>query len=714
MRRLKDYLIPMPKKIEEGASPIAALPFGTSVRIALDKKSDVIKEAKKELEEKLVSLAAVSADGGRGSYTVRIKVSPQDVEFQGIDSPEAYYVKAGKQETVLVGKSDAGALYAAYTFADMLQFENNSLIIPDAYILDYPDYPYRGHTIESRYGTEFMTFDEYKNMIDYFSRQKLNRLVITLYDCWNYQYDSDPAEFLYMEIPGHPEIKTPKRIKYYSVKNKRWVVRENLLPSLFADKSLLGKVIAYAKKRNVVMLPQCNMLAHNTLIPRFIPEISAVNERGIPLRRGYCTAKPETYRLLYSMIDKMIDEYILPYGLDEIHFGLDEIQYRCMCPECRGRETIDIFIEHTLNLIKYAKARGMKHVYLCHDVFLTYNAVGDSLKQRFVDAGVDDVTVLDWWTYEDPTAGLFYGKADKVYPLLRSRIKPYSGYQNWMAIQDTTENIRGCLKLASGFDFEGVNAYTTFDPAFDKNFLTIADLAWNKSGIDDPDEFDRRYAEKYYPHNKDAALTALRAIFHMTHDSAHVYWQNQLNRWLDYYMYGYRLVSKEENENVTLTLKNYPGDAFSRLINSDRVDTAYLEGIRRYAKAAEDFLKNSGRYDLFNDTLLLNVRYYDRTADEFLTVLGLWREYNEGKAGADKVISELARLIGERESLMSFAEDVKIPHNLPTYLRNMTVVRQWLIDLRDYFVRQFSEGKRPVFDITNLDYAMSERFRFIR
>lgn len=714
MRKLKDYLIPMPKTVEENDKEFTLSSFGGKVRLTSLDKSDPTKEALKDIKEKFNSIAAVSSDGVRGDYTVRLKVSEDDEAFSGIESREAYYIKTGKRETVLVGKSSAGVLYAAYTFTDMLRCGGDSLTVPDAYILDYPDYPYRGHTIESRYGTEFMTFDDYKNMIDYFSRQKLNRIVITIYDCWNYQYDNDPAEFLYMEIPGHPEIKTPKRIKYYSAKNKKWVCKENLLPTLFVDKTLLGRVVEYAKKRNIVLLPQCNMLAHNTLIPRFIPEISAVNENGIPLRRGYCTAKAETYKLLYSIIDKMIDEYILPFGNDEIHFGLDEIQYRCKCPECRDRETIDIFIDHTLNLVKYAKSRGMKHVYLCHDVFLTYNAVGDGLKQRFVDAGVDDVTVLDWWTYEDPTAGLFYGKADKVYPLLRSRIKPYSGYQNWMAIQDTTENIRGLFKLASNFDFEGVNAYTTFDPAFDKNFLTIADLGWNHAGIDDPDEFDRRYADKYYPDKKEEAVTALRAIYHLTHDPAHVYWQNQLNRWLDYYMYGYRIVTKDENENITLTLKNFPGDVFTRLINSDRIDVSYLENVRSLALVAERFLLNSGRYDLFNDTLLMNVRYYDRCADEYLTVLSLSREYNESRIGAERVIAELDRLISERESLMAFAEDVKIPHNLPTYLRNMSVVRQWLTDLRDYFLREIKAGRRPRLDLTNLDYAMSEKFSFLR
>ena len=715
MRRLEDYLIPLPKKIEEEEGSFLLSPFGGKIRIAISEKSDTAKSAQNFLKERVLALASVTADGKRGDYTVRIKVDPTDAAFSDIESDEAYYIKTGKRGSVLCGKSGAGALYAAYTFAEMLLPDGDKLLVKSAYILDWPDFKYRGHTIEARYGTEFMTFDEYCSMIDYFSEQKLNRLVITVYDCWNYQYDNDPAEFLYMQIPGHPEIKSPKRIKYYSAKRRKWVREEGVIPSLFKN-DFLGDVVKYAKKKNMVVVPQFNTLGHNTLVPKMIPEISARNENGTPKKRGFCTANPKTYELIYSVIDKMIDDYVLPYGNDEIHLGLDEVQapYKCQCEKCRDKEGVELFIEYAINLIKYAKSRGMKHVYLCHDVFLMNNVVDDGLKQRFVDAGIDDVTVLDWWTYEDPTAGLFYGKADKVYPFLRSRIKPYSGYQNWMAIQDTSENIRGCVKLGRHHGFEGVNAYSTFDPAFDKNFLTIADVAWNAGEIENPDGFDKRYAEKYYPNKREAALTAFRSVFNMTHDDAHVYWQNRLNRWLDYYMYSYRLVSFDESSNVTLTLKNYPGDCFRRLIESDRVEVGYLEMLRRYAKDALSFFENSGRHDLFNDTWILTVRYYDCAADEFLTVLGLYREYNDGIIGADRVVAELDRLVLQREALMSFSEDVKVQFNQPTFLRDMTVVRQWLIDLRDYFVREKNAGRVPKLDVLNLDYAMSDTFRFLR
>ncbi|MBQ7363844.1 MAG: family 20 glycosylhydrolase [Clostridia bacterium] len=715
MRRLSDYLIPLPQKIVESEGTFAVAPFAGAVRISLSEKTDILKEAKRTLEGRLADIAAVTTDGKRGDYLIKIIVDASASDFAYLDNDEAYYVKTGAKESVLCGKTAAGAFYAALTFADMLAAEGDNVLVPDAYVLDYPDFKYRGHTIESRYGTEFLTPKQYYDMIDYFAAQKLNKLIVTLYDCWNYQYDNDPVEFLYMEIPGYPELKTPKKIKYYSAKEKRWVHEENVLPSLFV-KDFFGDVIAYAKRKNIVVVPQFNILGHNSLIPRMMPDLSARNQNGTSKERGFCTSNPATYEFVYKIIDKIIDKYVLPFGHDEIHLGLDEVQmpYKCECPKCRDISCLDSFVEYAVNMIKYCKSRGMKHVYICHDVLLTYDVDFGELKKRFIDEKIDDVTVLDWWTYEDPTAGLFYGKADKVDPIVRSRIKPYSGYQNWMATQDTTENIRGCVKLAVEHGFEGVNAYTTYDPAFDKNFLTIADVAWNSAEIDNSEGFDRRYVAKYYPDNEEAALTAFRALYEMTHDDVHEYWQNRLNRWLDYYMFSYRIKEYDEEGKLHLKLKNFPGDCFNRLINSDRVDVAYLEMLKKNSKVIINFFENSGRYDLINDTWLLNARYYERAADEYLTVLGLYREYNDGAVGADRVISELTRLVLERERLMTFAEDVKLEQNRPTYLRDMSVIRQWLVDLRDYFLREVAAGRKPKLDVTNLDYAMSERFAFLR
>ena len=190
MRRLSNVLIPLPKKIEEGDKTFKLAGFAGSVAVRLGAKCDLTKSAREVIEKKLLSLADVKCDGKRGDYTIRINVRPEDAAFFDTESDEAYYIKTGKRETELCGKSASGAFYAAVTFAEMLEAVYDDVLVKEAYIFDYPDMKYRGHTIESRYGTEFMTKEEYFDIIDYFAAPKINRLCPTLYDCWNYQYDT--------------------------------------------------------------------------------------------------------------------------------------------------------------------------------------------------------------------------------------------------------------------------------------------------------------------------------------------------------------------------------------------------------------------------------------------------------------------------------------------------------------------------------------------
>ena len=63
---------------------------------------------------------------------------------------------------------------------------------------------------------------------------------------------------------------------------------------------------------------------------------------------------------------------------------------------------------------------------------------------------------------------------------------------------------------------------------------------------------------------------------------------------------------------------------------------------------------------------------------------------------------------------MLLAENVRIPATSYTYLRNMSVFRQFMIDLRDYFKREVSLGNKPKLELTDLSYAMGDAFEFLR
>jgi hypothetical protein len=254
--------------------------------------------------------------------------------------------------------------------------------------------------------------------------------------------------------------------------------------------------------------------------------------------------------------------------------------------------------------------------------------------------------------------------------------------------------------------FEGMETYSSLEYCYDKNYLAVADVSWNNSCIDDMEEFNARYAYRNYPDNAAKALNAFHAIRDAMIDETHANYASRLNRFFEYYIYCYR--------NKDLTLKKFPSAAFDKIKSDEPEFVAYLERLKVKSSVAIEFFENSGKSSLENDRWLLTAKHYNAITDEYLTVFGLEKAYNNGLADEFEVVRELKRLIAQREKLMLLAENVRIFATAHTYLRNMSNFRQYLIDLCGYFEREIKAGRKPKLDLSDLDYIQSKTALFIR
>jgi len=476
------------------------------------------------------------------------------------------------------------------------------------------------------------------------------------------------------------------------------------------EEDFFGELCAYAKKKNITIIPMINSLGHNTLFPQYFPEISAVGEDGKPTLRGFCTRNEKTYEFMFNFYDEVIDRYLIPNGIDEIHVGLDEVgaPYICHCDKCKGAEHKELMVEYIINVCKHLKSRGMKTIDIFHDMlYNSFDIVNEELKERFIKEGIYDEVVLDWWTYEDPSK-LFWSKAEGVNNIFRSVIKPATGYYHWAIPTENNENIRACAKLAKNLSFEGMQAYSSWELSFDKNYLTVADMAWNVSNADDMDEFDERYAYNLYPNNVPAAKEAFRAMSDIMKDETREAYLNRAVWRLESYFYCYR------NWNDPSKTHNFPGEAYQRIVNNDEEYTAYLRYLKEKSAVAVDFFENSGVSSQMNDTWLLSAKHYYVLADEYQTLYGLHKSYNDGLSDEYQVVRELERLIIQREELMLLAEKTRLDVNQVTYLRGMSWFRQFMIDLLGYFKSEISAGRKPKLDMTDLSYATGKTLEFLK
>lgn len=706
MLNLKKSLIPMPKELCEENCGVLVSSFARGFYSIEAMGDDArIEEAKKLIEKKFFDIAAIKESDG--DYKIIIKTEPENEKF--VDKKaESYFVEINDSTAVLCGYDAAGAFYAAVTFSQMLYKDGDNIFVKKAVIYDYPDFPCRGHFIESRYGTEFLTLQNWYDFLDYMALMKVNQITIGVYGCWSYQYDGVRAEYMYVPYNKQPQFKTPKIIKYYSVKEQKWIYNEDVIPFMFAQ-DYLGDVIAYAKRRNITIKPLVNSLGHNTFLPRMIPEISAKKKDGTPANCGFCTRSEKTYEVVFGFYDEIIERYLKPNGITDFHIGLDEVgeSYVCHCEKCEGTKQQELMVEYIIRLCKHLKEKGMKRIYIYHDMlYHIFNIVNEELRDLFIKEGIYDEVVLDWWTYEDP-AHLFWNKPDGVNNLFHSVIKPDTGYYNWAIPTENNENIRACAKKAKDLSFEGIESYSSFEYCYDKNYLTLADVAWNSDGIDNIDEFNERYAYRNYPENAAKAANVFDGLFDIMKDETGEMYMNRVCFKFEYYFYGYR--QGEEHR-----VQNFPGSAYKLFSEDEKSFTAYFEYLKQKAMPAVKFFENSGVSSKENDMWLLTSKHYYTVADEYLTLYGLYKSYNDGKADGFEVIRELDRLIMQREKLMLLAENVRIEATQYTYLRNMSVFRQFMLDLRDYFKKELSCGRKPKLDLLDLSYATGKTFDFLR
>ncbi len=638
----------------------------------------------------------------KGEYPISACVNPDDPKLAGHAVADAYALEITEDAVVLTGYDAGGVLCAVQTFLQLLCEEDGCVYAPAAEIVDWPSFPTRGLFIEDRYGSDFLTKEDWMRAVDYFSAMKLNSLTVGIYGCWCQQFDRMISEFLFFPFRKYPQLRTPRHVKYYSVEQRKWIWRENVLPVMF-EQDYLGELIAYAKARNIKVKPLFNSYGHNTLIPRMFPELSAKDEDGQPTGFGVCTADDRTYEIMFDLYDEIIDRCLAPNGIDAIQIGLDEVwegigmdaedPYKfhtpfCRCEKCRSRPRSELMVEYIVRICRHLKEKGMRSVYIYQDMLQhEFNILDETLAQRLKDEDVYDVVVIDWWNYAHEDH-IFRGKP--LNSCFRSIIKSFTGYYHWSQPMEYLSNIRGCARLAKRYEFEGMEAYSSLEYCYDRSYRYMAELAWNIDTLEDQPDFLRRYAEYAFPGTDGAAQKALAIMTDMTDALRQDGLLGAIDLFeQDYYMYTY--VRADEPYP-----RRFPDGVFRTMKEKEESWRNALMRIRGQAAEALDFFAaqitgGSGNRFLARTWHAIAL-HYRTVADEYLGLIDIGQEHDAAIAA-----EKLRGLLWAREALMQTAEQVRIPANAITYLRIQSIYRQILLDLLSHAEKCIRQG--AAFDV---------------
>ena len=730
---IRNHIHPVPQKVTalEGAS--LKLTPGSKIALSFpDAEKGPIKTAGEAISAYFAAKLGedyLSADGIPVTLTQAEK--PEEVKSEN----EGYRITVTTAGISIEGFGAAGLLYAVGSLKQLCDWTSDGLEVPAVEVLDWPDNPFRAYKQECRYGSNMMEKADWFEMIDDLVSKKLNRLSLAIYGCWTIQYDGRVSEYLYLPLKDYPQLQTPQTVKYYSPSEGKWLNYEQL-PPMFRD-NFLGEVIRYAKDRGMDVIPGINSLGHNTLFPRLLKEVAPVNEEGVSQPTGFCTSSAETYKLLFSIYDQIIDEYLLPNDITTFNILLDEVWEQfgvdpddmytqktpwCRCEKCRDKERSEIFIEHAIKLLKHLKEKGMKSVVIANDmVARKVSKLGDisaAFLGRIREEGLQDVLFFDWWWYHDLKAKLdFVVEPDELG--FRSFFCSWNGYYIWDILQSPLKNSQIMAEMNHNANCgEGIYLYSMWDKSYDRVHDNFADYAWNYIGTGDTDDVTQRYAARRFAPMADEIFHAFKLLDWISEErKEYIDKEERLLtvlsplttlRKLSYYVYCYFNKDREYP-------REFPGNGLQNTVLPNRQDyERFMYTVAAMAKEAKAIFEKAAVTPGCDQEMARRLAY---ECHNYIVLMEDWEAflkiYDITQNGGDqKKIAPIARARQQaRLALMLHCEQEKEAWVCKAAtMRNQSVFMQIFADIAAYI----ENTDQPQLDLLNIKPICSKENMMLR
>jgi hypothetical protein len=182
------------------------------------------------------------------------------------------------------------------------------------------------------------------------------------------------------------------------------------------------KIVAACKKNNIRIIPQINMLGHqswagrNGMLLEKFPEFDETPWVKLPEKyvwpnddnlycKSYCPLYPDLHKVTFACIDEVCEVF----EADAFHAGMDEIFYlgESNCPRCQGVDKAELF-SGEITAIHNHLAEKNRELWIWGDRLINGKSTGIGLWEasynytwRAIDMIPKDVVICDWH-YERP------------------------------------------------------------------------------------------------------------------------------------------------------------------------------------------------------------------------------------------------------------------------------------------------------------------------
>ncbi|MEA2016569.1 MAG: beta-N-acetylhexosaminidase [Actinomycetota bacterium] len=285
------------------------------------------------------------ADNSNRDRAIKIIDSPD------IKHPEGYLLKITDKNIIISASTDKGIFYGTQTLRQVMM-QSTDTKLKSVTIKDYPRFEWRGlHIDVSRH---FFPVSFILKLLDLMSFYKLNRFHWHLTDDQGWR----------IEIKKYPEL-----IKTGAYRKQK----DGSIYGGYYSKEEIKKVISYADKLHIEIIPEIEMPGHSRAAIASYPELSCRGEKiyisnkwGIS-ENVFCAGKENVFEFLENVLSEVIDLFPGEY----VHIGGDECPKERWknCSDCQRRieqeglrdeyEMQSYFIKR---IISYLKNRGKKAI----------------------------------------------------------------------------------------------------------------------------------------------------------------------------------------------------------------------------------------------------------------------------------------------------------------------------------------------------------------
>lgn len=299
------------------------------------------------------------------------------------ENEEEYAVILG-EETFIYGKNFSGMLFGVATLMQLKDFSE----LNERFIYDYPERNFRGYRIFIP-GRE--NIGAFKDVIDFLVYYKYNKIILEVGGA--------------MEYKSHPEINESwvefckevfsyngraDEIQLYTYPWEKDSIHCDNGDGGFLTQDEVRDLVKYCNERGIEVIPECPSFSHSDYI--VIPHPELRERPNDDYADTYCPSNPDTYKLLFELLDEVIDVF----NPKTINIGHDELYSIGVCPKCKDKDPVDIYIEDITKIKNYLNSKGI-NVYMWGEKLL--KAV-DSEGNKW--AGWFDLKTRNGGTYQIP------------------------------------------------------------------------------------------------------------------------------------------------------------------------------------------------------------------------------------------------------------------------------------------------------------------------